>query len=424
MSNLYKMQANFTRFTGQEWLLINLASHYGLDKEVYDVRLAFGREVLEELKRATTFDEYALILNPWTIKADVPEEFAACAIAIWDTLQGDSSNYAVGLDVCNSGAQIMSCLGRCLIGMKNTGLINTGERPDLYIKILANVQGFQTSRPEVKQATVPHLYGSKLEPKNVFGEERYDDFISACRKTMPVVEWAKDVLISSWNSNALFHEIILPNGGVCHMKVIDKTQYVGKFQGFNYNFYVEENKAKPFGEIGTTSLAANTIHPFDSYVLSELDARCNYSTDKLQTCLAIIDSHIAIGSSGVVDELVILNQLTNKFNICSIVAVEHLAFDKLNGLDNVYLNRVRELVESVLELKHFELKCIHDEYGCLPNHVNTMKLHYNVIMAEAYQSTWLIDTIELLSGVSYHQYLPAIDPVIVQAILDNNYAIC
>lgn len=244
------------QYTGKQWLLISLASHYGMEKDVYDDRLQFGRELLEFIQPCNTFEELADAIEPWTMNADVPEEFVAAALAVWDTCQGRKSHYVLGLDACNSGAQISSCMGRCIEGMKNTGLINTGVRPDLYQKITDNVEGADFERGIVKKAAVPHLYGSKREPKNVFGEAMYPLFIDSCKKTMPFVEWAKEMLINSWNSKALSHDLIMPDAGEVHLKVITKTEYTGHFKNFSYTFYVDENKPMKFGGEGTTSLAA------------------------------------------------------------------------------------------------------------------------------------------------------------------------
>ena len=421
-------------YTGRQWLLINLATHFGkvdgkdLDKQIFEDRLAWGRDTLADLMNHTTdFDTYVAHVKTYVAEADEPEEFSACAIAIWDVLNDRSSNYVVGLDACNSGAQIMSAMGRCIIGMKNTGLINTGIRPDLYQVITDNIQGFFAERKIIKKGTVPHLYGSYAKPVEVFGEENYDAFIESCIKTMPMVEFIKDKLINAWNSKADAHTIFMPDAGVAHMKVIDTVEYTGRFKGFNYTFHVQENKAKKFGEEGTTSLGANIIHPYDAYVLRELERRCDYNQKQVEYAKRVLTAFILTGECGDTEEakLLELQALSKVFNIVSFRGIEHVVDGKLAGITEEYAMQLLVQCDEVLSLSTpFNLKCIHDEFGCLPNYVNTMKKHYNRILADTYMSTWIWDTIQLLTGDSFHHVVPKADLTIYNEILNNNYSIC
>lgn len=414
-------------YTPAQWILISLATHHGMDKDTYPERLAWGREVLTEVRKAKTFEDYKALMHPYIDTADVPEEFASCCLALWDTLQGEETGYVLGLDACNSGAQIMSCMGRCIVGMQNTGLIDMGYRPDLYQAITDGVDGFDADRSLVKKGAVPHLYGSKAEPKNIFGEALYDAFLASCNKVMPMVEWIKDTLIACWNSEALEHTFYLPDGGVACIKVIKQSEYQGKFNDFHYSFHVDENTPKAFGDEGTTSLAAHVIHSFDAYILRELERRCDYNAKQLKYAKRVLNNYLLVGESDEVEnaKLVELCNLSNVFNMTSMRGIEFVVDGELGGITPKYALALLEQIDQVLYQDHsFNLRNIHDEFGCHPNHANSMRRHYNQIMLETYRSTWLFDTIQLLSGVSYHHTLPDTDPYVEQCILNNNYSIC
>lgn len=168
----------------------------------------------------------------------------------------------------------------------------------------------------------------------------------------------------------------------------------------------------------------NTIHPYDAFVLRELDARCNYNVIEIYAAIQAIDHHLQHGSSKTNEKLAQLESLTKVFNFMSIRAIEFCYKDQMHGIASDYLIQLRDKCKEIVEYKPFPTKDIHDEFGCAPNNVNRMKYHYNHIMAETYQSTWIMDMIQVLTGDSYHHHLPPVDPLIVQAIKDNDYSIC
>lgn len=242
--------------TPAQWLLVDAASQYGLDKEHFEDRIEFGKELLPLLEQTdiNNPEEISLFLDSYLKNADEPEMFGASLLAIRDVLAGRPTGYMVGLDAASSGPQILSCLTRCITGMSNTGAIDSGDVPDLYT-LIKNNMGFEASRKDVKKATVPYVYGSKEAPVNVFGE-KYTNFIQAYRTVVPWAEWAKNTLIACWNEHALFNQWELPDGGTAHVRVIGKSKTKGKFLGRQYTYIYNENKTKKKGESGTRSLGA------------------------------------------------------------------------------------------------------------------------------------------------------------------------
>lgn len=418
------------QYTPAQWLLIDLASQYGLDKKLFPERLEFGRSLLPLVEQAGDDPaEIKLFFQEYIAEADEPEMFCASLLAVSDVLRGRPIGYTVGLDAASSGPQLLSVLCRCLTGMMNTGAIDCGQVPDLYSLIRDNL-GFKAERTQVKKATVPYVYGSKREPLNVFGEDLYPKFIKAYATVVPWAEWAKNTLINCWNSFAEYHEWDTPDGGVAHVKVIRGNETKGYFQGRQYTYTFKEIGAKEVGDEGTRSLGANVTHSYDGYILRELHRRCNYNKRKVLKTIRLIENYLN-GTVEIVADRNIerkqtafrLQALSKRFNTTSVRILDFLDSYTIQGMNTDYLDKVLYRLKAMLQHEPFEVRTIHDEFAACPNHVQQMKLVYNILLGEAYESTWLFDVIEDLSGISYHKDQPEVDPSVLEAILDNNYAL-
>ena len=139
-------------YTAKQWVLIDSGSQFGLDKKHFHERLAFGREVLDMVKEGQD-------MTSWIEKADEPEMFAKSLLTIQDALEGKPNGHLIGLDAASSGPQILSVLGRCEVGMRNTGALGN-EVPDLYTTLYEGMEGDSLTRAQVKNATIPFVYGS------------------------------------------------------------------------------------------------------------------------------------------------------------------------------------------------------------------------------------------------------------------------
>ena len=150
------------QFSGLEYLYIDIANQYGLDKETWDTRLQWTKDNLDDL------EDHARNLND-------PFLYTKAIQALRDTQEGIETGFIMGLDACSSGVQILSALMSCSTGAANCGLIHTGNREDFYTNVttemnrLLGVNGTQP-RNIVKGAAMTVLYGSKKEPIKAFGE--------------------------------------------------------------------------------------------------------------------------------------------------------------------------------------------------------------------------------------------------------------
>jgi len=333
-------------------LLIDLASQYGHSKLLYRDRLSFGRELLP-LITDTPINKLKDVMGDYIKKAKDPEMFCTALIAIHDAINGIPSGFMIGLDASSSGPQLLSLLTRCLTGMRNTGAINTGEVPQLYKIIQGHMGDFPID--QVKKATIPHMYGSSVAPKNVFGED-VPKFIAACLKTVPGAEWAKNILIGAWDPTTTYHEWELPDGGIAHVKCITTKDYKGKFNGYTYTYRTQIISAIQEGK-GTKSLAANVTHSYDGFIVRELQRRCNYNPAQVKMALSMLD-HPAEPTHHQL-ALQKCEKRANKYQFVSVVALEHICPTGVANASYAYLDKLRALFTSMLEYPPHEVRCIH-----------------------------------------------------------------
>lgn len=401
-------------FTPAQWTLIDLASQYGNDKDLYDDRLQFGREMLEAIKEGN--------IEPWIDAAENPALFTKGVFAVEEILQGIPTSHDIGLDAAASGPQLLSVLLHCRTGMENTGALNTGRVPDVYTRIHENTTIVGVQRKEVKAAAVPFAYGSDAKPLQIFGEDKVEEFEKAYEKTLPEAYWARKTLINAWNPNALYHEITLPDGYVAHMESRGLEEFRSEIFGYRYTYQTTVNRPLKKGENKTKALAANVTHGFDGFVVRELDNRCNYNQNIIRFAIEAIDNHLEHGSEFEYEPFLRIQSLALRSNFVSAANLENIRMNGLEGADKEYLLKLRERALDMLMNESFVTYSIHDEFKCGVNHVERLREVYNQIIAEAYLSTWLLDVIEDLTGDRYVWNEPT-DMEIYNQLLQSNYAI-
>lgn len=398
--------------TPAQWVLMDLASQYGMDKDTFKDRLKFGQELLPMIEGGED-------MKAWIDKAKEPECFALRILTIKDIIAGDPVSHPVGLDAASSGPQLLSVMTRCYEGMMNTGAILNGV-PWLYNKIyeLMDNVGDLTIK-QVKKATVPYVYGSEDIPNSVFGDDALA-FTLAYATAVPGAARIREILLCAWNSEAKAHEWELPDGHIAYVPVIATHEYSKcPYDEGHYKYIWRTNQPVQRG----MSLVANVTHSFDSYVARELSERCNYNRKVLLEVKRTILDHFKHGSTEQWDHLLHLQSLAQRYQQVSIEACQHMYPNKLKGCDPTYLNQLLTLIDSCLVRKPFSVRIVHDEFQSLPNHTLEMKQVYNDILAESYEGDWLFSVLDDLTGMDHRGMRPDVNPDISREIRDNLYAI-
>ena len=88
------------QFTGAQYLKMDVASKFGLDKENWDVRLAWFHEHEHELESLVS-------------QAGEQAGFLAGAMAYRKAKSGKATGYTISLDATSSGIQILAALSGC-----------------------------------------------------------------------------------------------------------------------------------------------------------------------------------------------------------------------------------------------------------------------------------------------------------------------
>ena len=149
-------------FTGLEYLKMDIASNFGLDKLDWDQRLAWT-------------DTNMTMLEDLLPHAETPALYFAGVQALRKTQAGEPTGYPISLDATSSGLQLLACLVGCRDSAKLCNVVSTGHREDAYTgiyKAMCDSIGdtAKIERKDVKQAVMTSLYSSTAEPKRVFGE--------------------------------------------------------------------------------------------------------------------------------------------------------------------------------------------------------------------------------------------------------------
>ena len=390
-------------FTGWQYLLIDCANNFGKDKLVFEDRIQWATDNLDHLEELAVGEEWK----------DKPLYLKAVG-AIRKAQAGKPTGHMVGFDSVNSGMQIMSTLTGCIAGATATGLIDPNKRADAYTEctdIMSRILGVLMThdRDDVKASCMTVLYGSKNEPKKMFGKDtpELQAFYQAMWQLAPgACELLQD-LIDSWQPFALAHECVSPDGFHAKNKVMQKVEGVRievdelDHATFTYEYYINE------GSESGLSNVANMIQQGDAYVLRCLVRRCNYDPELIQWASHHIDAILLERHTGfsiqssddwLNDDFL---RLRNRYEASQMPDIRILNYAQeweLRAMTTAHLKGLAGIINRMLEHKPFPVIPIHDDYKSHANNMNHLRQHYIDIFAEMADSTMLDDILSQLHG--------------------------
>jgi hypothetical protein len=387
-------------YSGWEYLLIDLANHFGLDKLLFEERIEWANNNLHQLEALAD-------------KADKKPLYMKAVLTIRKVLNGEPTGHLVGLDACCSGLQIMSVLTGCIKGATATGLVDPNVRSDAYTElneVMKDILGVSTgvSRNDSKDAYMKSLYGSKAEPKKIFGEDTPElaAFYEAASIIGPGAWILLQELLDSWQPHALVHAWKLPDGYDARIKVmVDKDARIEidelDHTSFTYNFAVNEPEEK-----GRAN-AANVIHSVDAYILRCIQRRCNYDEAMANNAYDVMMAELSIRqnhSCTALDvkagtKLAYYIEQYNRSGIADVVILPYVNDNNVHQLSTQHLEGLTGIVFSMLKHKPFPVVTVHDEFKCGGNHMNHLRQHYINIFAELAESELLADILSQIHGV-------------------------
>lgn len=106
-------------FTAFQYIKLDIANSFGLDKELFEDRLNW-------------FEANKDNLSGLVDDADEPAQFYAGKLCYEDTKAGLPTGYLVGMDATASGLQCMAALTGCKVTARSVNMIDPDCRKDVY----------------------------------------------------------------------------------------------------------------------------------------------------------------------------------------------------------------------------------------------------------------------------------------------------
>lgn len=363
----------FNTYTPMQYLAIDIANNYGLDKEEYETRIQWVRDNINRLEDLTP-------------QAEEPHLYIKAVNALRMTEAGQPTGHTIALDAVCSGLQLMSVVMGCKAGCALTGLIHENIRTDAYTLITEAMNKrvpITISRKDAKSAVMKGLYGSVVAPKEVFGD-LVADFYATMYKECPGAMDLLELLRAAWNDEVDRNTWQLPDG---HLAMVPIAQTVES------RIHVAQLKYTPvitYQEIGPqekgVSLIANVVHSIDAYVLRTMIRRCNYNPAKVSMFRYTLQGLFNIHTNEPSSYLDVWND-TGLVDMTVLNATTH----EIRGFPVAMRDEIDRMLQMCQEHEPFELVVIHDSFAAHPNHLNQMRKVYADILANLCDSTLIDD---------------------------------
>ena len=335
----------------------------------------------------------------------------------------------------------MLAMTGCWAGAEATNLVDPDKRNDAYSMCTENMNkaleaqflSVQVPRGKAKQALMTSFYGSKAKPIEIFGEDTPElaAFYEAAIKLAPGAWELLQDLKAAWQPYALVHAWNLPDGYHARIKVMERVETRVEVDeldhaSFTYIYYVNQGQKKGI------SLAANTVHSVDAFVLREMHRRCNYDPLVLFFAQEAIRQELDLRDQQFTSAIPVDDGCSTKlkyyielFEATKQPTAAILPFIQ-DGRDTQYLSdehlaKLQRLVKSMDQHKPFPLVTVHDDFKASPVNCDWVRYHYAYILAELSESTILNSIFSQIYGmeVRYHK----LSENLGEAIRNSAYAL-
>ena len=374
-------------FTGKEYLKIDIANSFGLDKMEWHDRIGW-------------FDSNENQLNKIMTKAEEPAMFYSGMQAWQRAKEGKPSGYPISLDATSSGIQLLACLTGDRQSAELCNVVDTGKRGNAYntlYKHMVNEIGdsAKIDAKDVKKAIMTSFYGSEAQPKSVFGEGLLlEVFYKTMEERCPGAWELNKAMLSFWDPTASEYNWVLPDNFHVHVKVMQTVTETVHFLNKNYEVNYTINAPMEQGR----SLGANSTHSCDGMVVREMTRRCSYDPSNIKYVLDVIEQKTTLynvqsqkKNIEMVDKLWNLRQQSG---FLSARILDYIDSTNFHIVDRV---EIFDLIAS-LPKRPFNLLAVHDCFRCLPNYGNDMRQQYNNILSDIAKSEMLSFMLTQITG--------------------------
>ena len=405
----------FKQYTAIEYMAIDVANHFGLDKLEFEDRIQWvktNQDCLESLAD----------------KAEDKPLYVKSVNHFRKALRGLPTGHTVALDSCASGLQLMSVLTGCESGAYMTGLVDPNKRMDAYSKVTEYMsqlldENIEVPRKDAKQALMTSLYGSMAKPKEIFGKGTpaykafYEVLSTKCKGAYALLR----ILLNAWDSSKEYNHWVLPDGYNAYIPVMQSITDRVKIEELNYTMSVQTWVNKPMDF--SLSICANAIHSVDAYVLRTLVRHVNYSVKQVKKTIGLIEEALLseyVAPEHIVEEAVMPIHLYIKTGIADIVCIQHIE-KIIHQLPHSMLRKLLHTLKTMLQHEPFEVITVHDSFACHANHCNTLRYWYKEILSEIAESTLLNHLLTQIYGEECN--FKKINPNLASLIRNSNYGL-
>lgn len=401
------------KFTGKQYLMIDIANSFGLDKLTWNERLAWFKQHEDHLEEMLP-------------QAEDPAMYYAGVQAWNNTKDGLPTGYPISLDATSSGLQILAALTGDRKAAQLCNVVDTGKREDAYTNVFEimvdRLMGRlgehigDIKRDDCKRAIMTSLYGSVAVPKEVFGEGvQLRIFYEVMAEVAPAAWELNEAFLSMWKSDALSHDWVLPDNFHVRVKVMAQVKEVVHFMNEPYDTFHMVNQPIEGGR----SLGANCIHSIDGMIVREMTRRCDYNVDRILEIMGFLDAEIDgdVRNNADTHMVQVLWQHYQESGYLSARILDHLQAHNVSLVDR---SVIWELIESLPE-KPFKIIVVHDCFRVLPNYGNDLRKQYNrqlMLIAKSNLLQYLLSQI-----IGRHLNIGKLDPNLWKDILTANYAL-
>ncbi|QIG70496.1 RNAP2-like RNA polymerase protein [Rhizobium phage RHph_N38] len=397
-------------FSGVEYLQIDIANNFGLDKKTWDQRLEWFKD---------NEDKLLTYVN----QAEEPALYYAGVKAWINHIAGKPCHYPISLDATSSGLQILAALTGDRKAASICNVVDTGKREDAYTAIyeamLQTTGGdAKIERKQTKQAVMTSLYGSEAVPKSVFGEGALLDLFERTMDEQAPGAWELNKqMLALWNPEAYKYHWVMPDNFNVHVKVMQMYSENVHFLDKPYEISFAVNEPMEKGR----SLGANMTHSIDGMVVREMTRRCMYDPRVIENISLILDPNYKHERGRETDDnSKMVKTLWKHYEESGFLSARIL--DHLNG-SNIHLVDKLVIFDLVASLpkKPFQLIAVHDCFRCLPNYGNDIRKQYNILLSGIAKSRLLSFLLTQITGRQME--VGKLDHDLWKDVLDTNYAL-
>ena len=173
----------------------------------------------------------------------------------------------------------------------------------------------------------------------------------------------------------------------------------------------------------------NVTHSVDAYVLRSVIRRASFDVKKVQAAYQLLAADIDRRSEGydpveatITDELQTMLDIYKYSQMLDVSILDYIDEDQVQFIPNELLIKLHNTVYEMLKRGSSPVVPVHDSFGSLPTHCNTVRYWYKEICSELAESNMLAFLVSQITGKHVTYIKKSND--LANKIRNSNYGIC